>query len=260
MRLTLLGTGDSAGVPHIGCGCETCSRYQEEGRERTRFSLLIENEGESVLVDASPDLRSQFLREDVSSVDHLLLTHAHYDHYAGLGNLYRVVWDDLPVYGTSSVLEYVIEDRYGYLPFTESREVEPHEAFEVAGLEVTLLPVHHPPSECYGFVVRDGDSKLAVTCDTSTAIPPASKEEMRDSDLLVADAFLSSEADVDYPDFVEEKISADGRNFADKHMTEEGALELAEDLDADETVLVHLSHYFRDDEPPKGEDGEVFEI
>ncbi len=222
--------------------------------------MLVENDGEKVLIDASPDLRFQFLREDIDSVDHVLLTHAHYDHYAGLGNLYRVVWSDLPVYGAPAVLEDVIEDRYSYLPFPEPHPVEPFESFEAAGLEFTLLPVHHPPVDCYGFVVRDGDSKLAVTCDTSTMIPVESQEEMRDSDLLVADAFLSSEADVEYPEFVEAKISDDGRNFGGKHMTLEGALELSQELDAEETVLVHLSHYFRDDDPPKGTDGDVYEL
>ncbi len=260
MWLTLLGTGDSAGVPHVGCGCGTCRRYKEEGRHRTRFSLFIENDGESVLVDASPDLRFQFLREDIDSVDNVLLTHAHYDHYAGLGSLYRVVWNDLPIYGEADVLETVVDDKYGYLPFTAPVDVEPFEPFEVAGLEFTLLPVHHPPVDCYGFVVRDDDTKLAVTCDTSTMIPEESKQMMRDSDLLVADAFLSSEADVEYPEFVEEKISDDGLNFGGKHMTQEGALELADEVDAGETVLVHLSHYFRDDDPPKGSDGDVYEL
>ncbi|MFP4632197.1 MAG: MBL fold metallo-hydrolase [Halobacteriota archaeon] len=260
MKLTLLGTGDSAGVPQIGCSCRTCARYHDEGRERTRFSLLLENEGERLLVDASPDLRHQFLREGIDSVDHVLLTHAHYDHYAGLGSLYRVIWEDLPIHGVSSVLESVVEERYHYLPFTEPREVEPFERFEVAGMTLRLVRVHHPPAECYGVVVESGGSKIAVTCDTSRDVPPESVDAMRDADLLVADSFLPADSDVVYPEFVADRISDDGMSFADKHMTREGALDLADELDVDDVVLVHLSHYFREDGPPLGDDGDIYEL
>ncbi|XGI83460.1 MBL fold metallo-hydrolase [Halorutilales archaeon Cl-col2-1] len=252
MRLTLLGTGDSAGVPQVGCSCPTCERHTEEGRERTRFSLLVENEGKTLLIDASPDLRTQLLRENVDTLDGVVLTHGHYDHYSGLGNLYRTL-GEVEVYGAPNVLDYVLDDKYSYLRIFERHDVEPFEEFEFAGLKVRLVPVHHPPLETYGVVVTDPDSgaKLSITGDTSREIPEDSLEAMESPDLVVADAFAST-------DVIDRKISDDGYSFADKHMTYEGALDLADEIDADETALVHLSHFFRHERDAMGEDGDTY--
>lgn len=257
MRITLLGTGDSAGVPHIGCDCETCQRYLEEGKHRTRFSILVEKDGERVLIDASPDLRFQFLREGIDNIDSLILTHAHYDHYAGLGSLYRVVWDPLPTYGVPNVLDSIFEE-YSYLPFPRRFDVEPFETFEVAGLEFELLPVHHPPVETYGLVIRDEETgtKVAITGDTSRRFDERSFEAMRDADLLVADAFIPEEGD--YNRFVTDRISDDGFDFADKHMTYKGALDLVEALEPDDFAFVHLSHYFDDEHDELADDGDAY--
>jgi len=99
MRVTLLGTGDTTGTPTPGCDCETCRTARERGVERTRFSVHVEDEasGDSLLVDVSPDFRSQFLREAVPLPDAAVVTHVHFDHLDGLGNAYRL-FDDLPVY------------------------------------------------------------------------------------------------------------------------------------------------------------------
>lgn len=258
MRVTLLGTGDSAGVPQIGCDCETCRDHAARGDRRTRFSVLVEHDGERLLIDTSPDLRDQFLREDVPAVDRIVYTHGHYDHYAGLGDLYRVIWRDLPVYGTDDVLEYVLEDLFGYLPFPVAKPVEPYEPVDVGGLELELVPVHHPPVDCYGVVLRSDDATVAVTADTGTAIPDRSLEAFRDADLLVADAFIPG--DRDYGDFVESRLSDDRHDFADKHMTYEGATALVDEIAPDEAVFVHCSHFFREDRPLLGRDGQVFEV
>ncbi|OYV09114.1 MAG: PhnP protein [Methanosaeta sp. NSP1] len=86
MKVTLLGTGDAIGTPKIGCKCPACMDALRGGRSRRmRFSVLIESDEEDgrVLVDSSPDLRWQLLKKDLSSVDGVIWTHAHYDHYAG---------------------------------------------------------------------------------------------------------------------------------------------------------------------------------
>lgn len=85
-RLTFLGTGTSQGVPIIGCGCEVC-RSADSRDKRLRSSALVDYEGLRILVDAGPDFRQQMLRENVSHVDAILLTHNHKDHTGGLDDI-----------------------------------------------------------------------------------------------------------------------------------------------------------------------------
>lgn len=85
-RLTFLGTGTSQGVPMIGCGCEVC-RSHDTRDKRLRASVFVEYEGLKILVDAGPDFRQQMLREGISHVDAILLTHNHKDHTGGLDDI-----------------------------------------------------------------------------------------------------------------------------------------------------------------------------
>jgi phosphoribosyl 1,2-cyclic phosphate phosphodiesterase len=98
MRVTVLGSGTSHGVPMIGCDCETC-RSTDARDKRTRPSILIELDGEapssfagrvrSILVDTSTDLRAQALANGVTRVDAILFTHSHADHVFGLDDVRR---------------------------------------------------------------------------------------------------------------------------------------------------------------------------
>ncbi len=85
-RLTFLGTGTSQGVPMIGCGCEVC-RSSDPRDKRLRASALIDWCGMRILVDAGPDFRQQMLREGVTHLDAILLTHNHKDHTGGLDDI-----------------------------------------------------------------------------------------------------------------------------------------------------------------------------
>ncbi len=85
-RLKFLGTGTSQGVPMIGCGCDVC-RSRDPRDKRLRASVLVEYEGLVILVDAGPDFRQQMLREGVTHLDAILLTHNHKDHTGGLDDI-----------------------------------------------------------------------------------------------------------------------------------------------------------------------------
>ena len=84
--LKFLGTGTSQGVPMIGCGCDVC-RSRDPRDKRLRASVFVEHEGLAILVDAGPDFRQQMLREGVSHLDAILLTHNHKDHTGGLDDI-----------------------------------------------------------------------------------------------------------------------------------------------------------------------------
>ena len=274
MRVTLLGTGDTTGTPTVGCDCDTCARSRELGVERTRFSVHVENDrtGESFLIDASPDFRHQFLTHDVALPDEAVITHVHFDHLDGLGNAYRL-FDSLPVHAadetdpqTGASVAETIRSKYDYL---DRVTVHPHaacEAFEIAGLRATLVPVDHPPLVCYGLAVEDPetDAKLSLSGDTSYDVPERSREVLRDPDLFLADAIVPASL-CEYHPIGGRHHDSDGtpRTFGTKHMTREGALSLAADVGARETRLVHTAHFYPADEAfqePLAVDGEVYEL
>jgi len=272
MRVTLLGTGDTTGTPTPGCDCETCRTARERGVERTRFSVHVEDEasGDSLLVDVSPDFRSQFLREAVPLPDAAVVTHVHFDHLDGLGNAYRL-FDDLPVYAADEAdpvsgesVADTVASKYDYLDPVDPRPVTPLESFEAAGFEVTLVPVDHPPLLCYGVVIERDGAKLSLSGDTTYDIPDDSLDAMRDPDLLLADGIVPAHL-VDHHPKGGRHLDDDDvpRTFGTKHMTREGALALGDDLDADQTRVVHAAHYYPADEAFADElalDGETFEL
>ncbi|ELY48658.1 MBL fold metallo-hydrolase [Natronorubrum bangense] len=274
MRVTLLGTGDTTGTPTVGCDCDTCETARERGIERTRFSVHVENErtGESLLIDFSPDFRTQFLRDGVSLPDAAIVTHIHFDHLDGLGNVFRV-FDALDLYAANetdpktgnSVAETVRED-YHYLEMLEVHPTTPLEPVEICGFDVTLVPVDHPPLICYGVAIEDPETgaKLSLSGDTSYDIPDPSRTVLADPDLLLADAIVPAHL-CEYHPMGGRHENNDGvpRTFGTKHMTREGALDLADELNAEQTRLVHLAHYYPADEAfeePLAVDGEQYDL
>jgi len=105
-ELTILGVGSSAGTPVVGCNCETCLSINPKNK-RTRCSSLIKlNSGEHILIDTSPDLRFQSLRESISRVDAVLYTHTHADHLHGIDDLRAFCHlhkMQIPIYGKKRV-------------------------------------------------------------------------------------------------------------------------------------------------------------
>ena len=254
MEVTLLGTGDTTGTPTPRCDCETCERARAEGIERTRFSVHVHNErtGESLLIDASPDFRHQFLREDVPLPDAAVITHVHFDHLDGLGNAYRLI-DHLPVYAAAehdpnlgeSVAEHV-DSRYDYLDQVTVHPQTPFEPFEAAGFEVTLVPGVHPPLLTYGMRVEDPETgaALAISGDTSYAIPDDSRDVLRGADLGIVEGIVHAELCEHHPaggdHYDDEGVP---RTFGTKHMTLTGARALADDLAVEDYRIVHTAHF-----------------
>ncbi|MFP9190452.1 MBL fold metallo-hydrolase [Natronosalvus vescus] len=274
MRVTLLGTGDTTGTPTVGCDCETCQLARERNLERTRFSVHVQNgrTGECLLVDASPDFRYQFLRDGVALPDAAIITHIHFDHLDGLGNVFRLL-RDIDVYAadetdpqTGQSVAETIERDYHYLDAVTVEARPPLEPFETCGLEVTLVPVVHPPLVCYGLAIEDPETgaKLSITGDTTYAIPDESRAVLADPDLLLAEAIVPAHLCDKHPMGGRDE-GPDGvpRTFGTKHMTREGALALADELEATKTRLVHVAHFYPADEAfeePLAIDGEQYEL
>ena len=114
-KLTFMGTGTSQGVPIIGCRCAVCRSADARDR-RLRASALVEYGGLNILIDAGPDFRMQMLREDVTHLDAILLTHNHMDHTGGLDDVRALNYIDrkaVHIYCEEKVLN-TLKVMYGY--------------------------------------------------------------------------------------------------------------------------------------------------
>ena len=274
MHVTLLGTGDTTGTPTPDCDCDTCLRAVELGLERSRFSVHVRNDrtDECLLVDTSPDFRHQFLDHDVALPDAAVITHIHFDHLDGLGHVYRLL-DSLPVYAadetdpqTGETVAEHVRKRYDYLDQVAVHPTTPFESVEICGFDVTLVPVVHPPLLCYGLAIEDPETgaKLSISGDTTYGISEDARAVLADPDLLLADGIVTADLCEHHPaggdHFDEDGVP---RTFGTKHMTVEGAQALGEDLNADETRVVHVSHFLDADDAfqePLAVDGESFEL
>jgi phosphoribosyl 1,2-cyclic phosphate phosphodiesterase len=126
--------------------------------------------------------------------------------------------------------------------------------------------VVHPPLLCYGLAVEDPETgvKLSISGDTNYDVPAESRDALRGPDLLLADAIVPASLCEYHPaggrHYDEEGVP---RTFGYKHMTREGALALAADLDAAAVRLVHTSHFYPPEEAfeePLAVDGERYEL
>jgi phosphoribosyl 1,2-cyclic phosphate phosphodiesterase len=188
--LTFLGTGTSHGVPVIGCDCDVC-RSTDPKNKRTRCSALVESDGHRILIDTSPELRLQVIREGIDRIDAVVYTHAHVDHLFGLDDCRRfneITGLPLPVYGSASTLDIVrrVFD-YAFMPGVQVGGglpvLELHEIsgpFQAAGIEITPVPIRHGRLHILGFRIGD----LAYLTDCSS-IPDDSIPLLEGLDLLV---------------------------------------------------------------------------
>jgi phosphoribosyl 1,2-cyclic phosphate phosphodiesterase len=183
LRVTVLGCGGSAGVPTIG-GVNgrgdwgACNPLESRNR-RTRTSIVIEFQNQRLLVDTSPDLRSQFLAAGVPGIDAVLFTHAHADHITGIDEiriLNRIAGRPLGAYATDQVLaelarrfEYVFRPWQPpgfYRPVLEPHPVAAGEIVPIAGMDVRIFSQDHKLTTTLGLRIgRFGYSTDVVELD-----------------------------------------------------------------------------------------------
>ena len=105
MKITVLGSGTSQGVPVIACSCDVCLSDNQKDK-RLRSSVMIEVDGQTIVVDTGPDFRQQMLRENIQKVDAILFTHEHKDHIAGMDDVraFNHKWKkDMEIFATTRV-------------------------------------------------------------------------------------------------------------------------------------------------------------
>lgn len=173
MKVTILGCGGSSGVPLIGNVWGDCDPSEPRNRRR-RVSILVEEGDTRILVDASPDLREQFLDANVDRLTAVILTHAHADHVHGIDDLRSINYlmqAPLPLYATPETLAEVGR-RFGYalepprVPPTFYRPVLTptpiaESSFTIGGVEVRCFEQDHG----YGTTLGLRFGKVAYSTD-----------------------------------------------------------------------------------------------
>ncbi|MDA8886884.1 MBL fold metallo-hydrolase [Bacteroidia bacterium] len=226
MKVTFLGTGTSQGVPIIACDCEVC-KSDDPRDKRLRSSVLIETEHTNIVIDTGPDFRQQMLREKVQKVDAIVFTHGHKDHTAGFDDIRGFNWKtktEMDVYANEEV--EVVLKRDFYYAFAENKypgvpnlylHVIHNEKFMIRDLEVQPIEVLHYKLPVFGY--RIGDFSYITDANY---ISEEEKIKLRGSKVLVLNALRKTD-----------HIS---------HFTLDQAVALAQEIDADQTYIIHMSH------------------
>jgi phosphoribosyl 1,2-cyclic phosphate phosphodiesterase len=226
VKIAFLGTGTSQGVPVIACECNTCLSTDQHDK-RLRTSLLLETEGITLLFDAGPDFRQQMLREHVTKLDSILLTHEHRDHISGLDDVRAFNYksqDAIDIYSEERV-QKAVKKEYSYV-FSEFQSPGipkmrlnsiPEHSFSVKGIQIIPIRVFHYRLPVYGFRIGN----FAYITDANY-IPEESKEKLFGVKYLVINALRK-----------EKHIS---------HFSLREAIDFIREISPKKAFITHISH------------------
>ncbi len=193
VKITVLGSGTSVGVPTIGCHCAVCTSSDPRDN-RLRPSILISYEGRNVLVDTTPDFRTQALRAAIERIDAILITHSHADHLMGLDDVRPFNFrqsGSIPIYAAPDTMAavrrcfpYIFDgaERNTNVPKLDARTLD-GSTIDLFGLQFLPVPIWHGKQTIYGF--RFG---AAAYLTDHSEIPETSLEMLHDLDVLFLDA------------------------------------------------------------------------
>lgn len=227
MKLTFLGTGTSMGVPVAGgFGSELLDG--DPRNERYRCSAWIQNNDTSLLIDTSPEFRLQTIRAGITRIDLVLITHEHMDHIAGLDDLRSFNYaqkSSIPLYTSKRTAESInrrFEYMFGEEKYPGSASVDIHiieDKIRFDELSITPLIVNHGKIDILGFKIND----LAYMTDTKH-LPGSTREIVKGSKVMVLSGLRWAP---EHP----------------THLTIPEAVELAEELEVEQTYLIHMNAY-----------------
>jgi phosphoribosyl 1,2-cyclic phosphate phosphodiesterase len=226
VKITFLGTGTSQGVPVIACDCNICLSTDPLDK-RLRTSVLLETDEATILIDAGPDFRQQMLREHVTKLDAILLTHEHKDHIAGLDDVRAFNYksqDAIDIYSEERV-QKVIKKEFSYV-FSEYQypgipkmrlNPIPEHSFNIKNLSIIPVRVFHYRLPVYGFRIGN----FAYITDANY-IPEESKEQLYGVKYLVINALRK-----------EKHIS---------HFSLREAIDFIREISPKKAFITHISH------------------
>ncbi|MNU30149.1 Phosphoribosyl 1,2-cyclic phosphodiesterase [compost metagenome] len=226
MNITFLGTGTSQGVPMIGCGCEVCTSANPKDN-RLRSAVWLQNEDTSVVIDSGPDFRYQMLRAKVQTLDGIVFTHGHKDHVAGLDDVRAYnYWTqkDIDIFAnpdTEEILRREFQYAFSNIQYPGLPQLTIHsltgQDFTVGSMDFRTIKVLHYKLEVFGY--RIGDFTYITDANY---IAPEEMDKIRGTKILVLNALRH-----------EKHIS---------HFTLNEAIDIAQEIGAEQTYFTHISH------------------
>ncbi len=226
MEITFLGTGTSQGVPVIGCNCDVCLSHNPKDK-RLRSSVLINVDGNTLVIDTGPDFRQQMLRENVKNLDAVLFTHSHKDHTAGLDDIRSYNFRSkkpMEVFCSNDVLSalkmefsYIFADfKYPGVPKVNINLID-ESIFNFNNISITPIKALHHKLPVHGFRIKD----FVYLTDISE-ISQEERKKILNADIIVLDSLRK-----------EPHLS---------HLCLQQSIDLIKEVNPKRAFLIHISH------------------
>lgn len=227
MKVQVLGSGTSIGVPEIGCRCPVCTSNNPKDK-RMRCSSLVTDGDVRILLDCGPDFHQQAFHFDYKPLDAVLITHVHYDHVGGIDDLRSFTrLSPIDIYADRNTTKALSEripycfgkTRYPGAPQIQLHELESNRTLRIGHLKVKPFRVMHGKMPIFGYRIGN----LGYITDMLT-LPEESYKSLEGIEVLFINALRPK------PHLT--------------HQNLEHALDVANRIGAKETYLIHMSHDF----------------
>lgn len=227
ITITFLGTGTSQGIPVIASDHPVCKSENPKDK-RLRVSVLISWADINIVIDCGPDFRQQMLRENVTKLDGILLTHEHSDHTAGIDDIRPFYFKQgyFPFYAHKRVFEslyqrfayiFETENKYPGAPTIDEIEISKSETFKIGKKNIIPIEALHAELPVLGFRIEDFTYLTDVKTITEEEI-----EKIKGSKILVINALRYEQHH--------------------SHLSLSEALAIIEKIKPEKTYLTHISH------------------